>query len=168
MQKHSCGQSTMLEVFLFDSLYSSFENPDLVPDDDCCICLLPLKQDAPKETGCCGRYSRKTNCGHWMHVSCLICCPTKTKCPICSANLVDDNLMKMKSQRSKICNALPSDYKKMYLKDGLEIFLDENVINKLKEKTIDAQYIYAQLKPWHDFFKQKKEAANQQNDLKLN
>jgi len=154
MQKHSCGASTFLEAFLFDTLYSSIDSTkDFVPDDECCICLKSLKHDAPKETGCCGRYASKTNCGHWMHVSCLISCPTKTNCPICQTNLIDDEWMKIKSQRSKIYKLIPDDYKNMYLKKGIEIFLDQDVINDLTKRNVNAQYIYSQLQPWHNFLK---------------
>lgn len=157
MQRHSCGQSTLFEALLFDNLSGSgsginSEDKDLIPNEDCCICLLSLKEDAPKETGCCGRYARKTNCGHWMHVSCLVSSPTKKNCPICRADLFDNKLMDIKSQRSKIYNTLPKTYQNMYLRDGAKIFLNQEVRFDLEKNKIDAQYVHDQLQLWDCYY----------------
>jgi hypothetical protein len=41
-----------------------------VPDEVCPICLVQLRQKPPAK--CCGRYPKRLNCGHWVHVCCQV------------------------------------------------------------------------------------------------
>ena len=53
----NCILSTHIEQTLFDKQFNSITNKDVVPDDICPICLIPLNE---KTNGCCGIYSKNS------------------------------------------------------------------------------------------------------------
>lgn len=80
-QIHSCTISTFVEAIIFT------HDKITIPDEDCPICIVPLKEKSPY--GCqCGSYAKRLTCGHWVHVSCQIDRnPDRSNCPICRADV---------------------------------------------------------------------------------
>jgi len=115
-----CLLSTRIEIELFDS------NRNNIPNDDCPICLIPLKENA--YLSCCGGYAKKLKCGHYVHVSCQINKNTDLiRCPICRQQLTNVVLY-YKINQSKIINKLPLQYQRKFLQ---KIELSDEEINDL-------------------------------------
>lgn len=107
----NCLLSTRIESELFAGIDNN------IPDEDCPICLVNLKQYAP--SACCGGYARKLNCGHYVHVSCQI---DKNHdlihCSLCRTKLTTSNIY-FKICRAKMINGMPHGYSKLYINDQL-------------------------------------------------
>lgn len=86
---HNCLLSTCIERTIFNKM-NSIENKELVPNDNCSICLEPLIESA--KNSCCGNYSKQfLKCQHWCHVSCQIDknILTRHMCSLCKTEQVD-------------------------------------------------------------------------------
>ena len=112
----NCLLSTRIESAIFshkDGDMMDILNPNNVPDEECPICLEPLK--IPSHDCCCGNYARKLNCGHFVHVTCQINKnPDFIRCSLCRTQLTPNDIY-YKICKSILVNKLPLHYQRQFL-----------------------------------------------------
>ena len=111
-----CLLSLRIETLLFE-----INENEIIIDEDCPICLIPLKKN-PENSCCCG-YARKLKCGHYAHVSCQINKnPDFIRCSLCRKILTDSSIYYYIIHNIMV-KKLPQGYQRLLSEEELEYLL---------------------------------------------